>query len=478
MLRHIAEYIASLEMLVGERWRTAQPALSLLSSDDLEKIELVRSETLHNDDAFAKAKFGDAAEVDSRYRKYVSRLGNRLVQVILCCPIEPSLASREKTTFTCLRHLCMGETLLRTKGAFTTQMHLGEVVSRIDYPELVWYAPPAHISLAYFDAVNERGRIATRRLALFRAACNEAVVVSSLLDFWMQLYIPTDRKAELAKRPATIKRAKEFLRKVGLKPTSGVVAIAAARVATTISQLQGNKTLALRWLERSRLALKKESRFTVSTARAYHSQRAFVFRSVNDYINGVADAKKVIALSSPKSSDWYSANNTLLGLQLRSGLFKEAVQTAHEVTRQKNAKQQPALRMRLIKLRELYAKLLTHDYRITLDALKEMKDYPLDASVLRVLVLQGMENLSAATDAMFSLGLHIDRNKATRKDRGYWILSRLIRMFAKHGMNLKECRKIVRFKNYELELPSCKTSQIEHTVIIPLSIWKAIIAKR
>lgn len=478
MLRHIAEYTASLETLAGKRWRMTQPALSLLTIEELRVVDLVRLGTIRNDEALARAIFGPNSKVDFRYRKYVSRLAHRLSQILISCPLTPSLDSRRKTSISCVRNLCVGETLLRTNGDYTTQMQLGEAVSRIDYPDLVWYAPQAHYSLAYYDAVNRRGRIATRRLALFRTACKEALVVSSLLDYWIQLIIPVRRKVDLGKQQASIKRAQDLLRKVGLKPTSGIVAIAASRVATTISQIQGNKTLAIRWLERSRIALKKESRFDASAAREYHSQRAFVFRSVNDYSNGVADAKKVIALSSPESSDWYSANNTLLSLQLRSGQYNEALQTAREVMLQKNVKHQSDLGMRLITLRALYAQLLTHDYSITLNSLKVTKDYPFDAIVLRILLLLGKGNLSKATDAMFSLRLHIDRNKATLKDRPYWLLSRLIRLFAKHGMNLKDCRKIVLFRNYELELTGGKTLAFEHTVISPLSIWKAVIAKR
>lgn len=474
MYKHIAEYVLSIERLAGKRWIRSEPALQLLTTADLKVVAEVRSGRAKTDLDVVKLLFGANARISLRYRRRIGILTRRLALVLLGCPLSRSVDKRKQQSIDCLRHLAIGESLLRSRAPKSARDELHEALSNMVYPELSWYAPPVYLSLAYYHAVNGRGSLARRDLELAITATYEASMTSTLLDHWVRLSIPVRRKSEKERQNLVITSARQTLTRLARKPMSGIIAMAAARLATTLSQLLHNKSLGLRWLEHSRIALEREQRFDKAAAREYHLQRLLMYNMAHDYLAGVAEVRQVVSISPVGSVDWFTAMNSLLHLQLLTAQYTDAFKTANELLVHPNRARISSELSGRIKLRAQYAWLLAHEVTAQINAPYPTDRYPLDRAVLRILFAIRRDQVTEANDAMHSLSRLILRTKNIRRIRDYWLLSRLLTIYADNGHDLKACQKLAVFLRFDHELNDCGWIHEGHTVISPRLIWKAI----
>jgi len=477
MFNQMVEYVDSLSSLGGKRWMEGSLPIVSLSPIEKHAIRMLLSGHINSDKGLAKALYGASAKVDSRYRKRIGRLENRLVDVILTCTLSKSLGERRYDSIACLRNLAVGQTLLRASGSYIPRMHLLAARRAMVYPELMWYAPPVHFALAYFDAFNGWGKRARLELLRGRRAIDEAVQVHTLLELWVHISIPIRKKADKTIRITKVEESRALLTVIDRTAPSGVVAMAAARLATTLSQLEGDTKIALRWLDHARAALSSESRFDQAAEREYYTQRAFVFNTAHDYTRGIAAAQEVVKVCSANSSDWFNAMNVLLHLQLKKGSYIDATKTSELIMRQKAFNKQSANLTSRIDLRVIYARVLTNDTTISIRQVNAHRGFPLDVLVLSSLVYIRKERDADAIRSLIAIKSHVDRVKPLRNNRAVWLLSRLAYMYANAELSLPACRKNNVFNKYLKELSDHQTLKADHTVVSPLQIWRAIIAR-
>ncbi|MDZ4744770.1 MAG: hypothetical protein SGJ05_02070 [bacterium] len=479
MLSHLKEYCDSLVMLGGKRWRLTEPAVSILDTFDLKAIRLVQGNKANNDEYFARKLYpNEDAVVDVRYRRYVLRLTNKLLQIMQTCPIADTMDARKAISIRCMRLLSSAEVLLRTQGYKATRLELLEARSKMIIPELAWFEPKVFFALAHSEHNNRQRSAAIALLQEFKESCAQATIVSELLYYWLQIALRVRYKSDIEYRDRMILAGKQLLANTARKPISGVIGIAASRLATSISTLTHDAKIGLRWLERTRQALKQESLFDTTSLLEYHTQRAFIFRINHDYFNGVVDARKAIALSSPESSAWFSNMNTLVLMQLQSSQYQAALQTSNRIVSRPEFRKQPVTRRELIAIHALYAKVITGCKDVTLTMFKDVTDYTVDVAVLRLLFHAEMNNATKVQDSIVSLARVIDRSRKLRSDRPLWLLTRLLRFMPKHAMDLRECRTTSQFCKYESEIKRTRFMPSDNTVISPLAIWKAFITNR
>ncbi len=133
--------------------------------------------------------------------------------------------------------------------------------------------------------------------------------------------------------------------------------------------------------------------------------------------------------------------------------------------------------VRRIRLRSLYARVLGNDKNVSLRTLKVAEKYVLDSHFLRILVALNTNNSAKAIDGMDTVKRLVNRSEVLRRDRSLQILVRLLATFANTELTLDNCRKRKAFCKYEAELSTYKTMASDVTVISPLSIWKAVVAR-
>ena len=474
MYIHISEYAESLTTLAGKRWLEVAVGARYLTDVDNRILKRILAGQVGNDEILARELFGPKAKVDSQYRRRVSRITERLSRVVLACTLSSTLDERCRTSINCMRGLCVGESLLRTAPGKAARRQFVETLQHIIYPELVWYAPPVYLSLAYNDAVNHRRPATLKYLANARNACNEAMAVFELQEMWVLLSIPVRRRVDREALPNILKRARLLLVKTAKKRISGIISIAAARLANAIAQHTDNVTIGLDWLERSRKALVVEGLFNKTVEREYHQHRLFLFDKAYDYVHAVVEARRVIALSTEDSVSWFSAYFILLQLQLRSGQYIAARKTSDLVLSRRDLRKQPVAILGRLRVRCIYAQVLTSDANVTFRALSAIKKYPLDAIMLRILIARLHHRHTQLDEAVQSLARHIERHVELRRDRSLLLLTKLLTLFSQHGYELYDCRKLSLFRKYEAELTASQTKPTENTVISPLNIWKAI----
>jgi hypothetical protein len=146
MLTQVLEYIDCLSIIGDEAWLLDDSILATLSSTDLTLLQMVVSRQVANDLTLAQLLYGSSATVDGRYRRRIARFENRLAGIVLSCPLSPALGSRRLTSIACLRHLLVGQTLLRAGGTYTNRWHL--LAARVD---------------PYLDPITQEGRQGTLR---------------------------------------------------------------------------------------------------------------------------------------------------------------------------------------------------------------------------------------------------------------------------------------------------------------------------
>lgn len=475
MLIQVLEYIECLDILCGEGWNREDPVVSSLSTSDLTMLHSLISRQPKNDLAFAQSLYGPSASVDGRYRRRIARFENRLAEIVLSCPLSPALGSRRLTSIACLRNLLVGQTLLRAGGTYTNRWHLLAARRAIVYPELMWYAPPIHFALAYYDGFNGRGRSARLELRRGRHAAEEAMNVHDLLELWIHISIPLHRKADKERRKPYITKARALLTELSKSNTSSVVAMAAARLATTLAQLVGDTELGLYWLDRSRKALTTEGRYDTVALREYHAQRAFIFNTANDYKRGVLSARKVVESCDPDSTDWFNAINVLLRFQLKNGDYRQAADTADLIDAQKSLKRQSADLIVKLKLGMVYARVLSHDTSITIRNVKSNSKQPLDVLMLSAMVYRRQGRQPETLKTLESIKSHIDRTRELRRDRPLWLLSRIVSIYARNELSMRNCVLDRRFVRYHKELSSYTIVTAVQGVVSPLQWWKVFV---
>ena len=475
MLAQVLEYIDCLSIIVGTGWMNDESTLASLSISDRTLLQLLLSRHPKNDLGFAQSLYGKAASVDGRYRRRIARFEKRLAEIALSCPLSPALGSRRLTSIACLRNLLIGQTLLRAGGTYTNRWHLQAARRAIVYPELMWYAPPIHFALAYYDGFNGRGRSARLELRRGRHAAEEAMHVHDLLELWIYISIPLHRKADKERRRPFIAKARALLAERAESKTSSIVAMAAARLATTLAQLVGDTELGLYWLDRSRKALTAEGRYDAVALREYHAQRAFIFNTANDFKRGALSARKVVESCDPDSTDWFNASNVLLRLLLKNGELRRAADMADLIDSQKSFKRQSADLVAKLQLGMLYARVLNRDTAITLRNVKSHKSHQLDVLVLSAMVYCQQGRVTEFIRTLEMIKSHIDRTNELRKDRSLWLLSRLLSSYARNELSLRACMLDSRFTRYQKELSTFPYVPAHHSVISALQIWNAIV---
>ncbi len=254
--------------------------------------------------------------------------------------------------------------------------------------------------------------------------------------------------------------------------------MAAARLATTMSQLLQNPTLGIRWLERARSTLVEEQRFTATAAREYHLQRLFLYNMSHDYFAGVVEAQHVVKASAPGSNAWFLAMSTLIHLQLKTSQYTAAIRSSKKAMAHRGMKRITGVLAGRIKLRSVYAQLLGSAKKPSDSLLLTIRRNIVDAAVLRTIYAVAHANKSVAVKALMSLSRLITRHDGMRKSRDYVVFARLLSMYADNNQQLAACKKIPAFAVLEKELQTFLWSVGDHTVIPPRLIWKAIIAHR
>lgn len=474
MYKHVVEYIRSIERLAGMRWRTNMPAKDLLTKVDMKVVAELHCGRAKNDLDVARIMFGANAGIDLRYRRRIGILTRRLALVLLGCPLNRNVDKRKQQSIACVRHLAIGESLLRSGAPKSARIELHESLSKMAYPELCWYAPPVYLSLAYYHAINGRGAMARRDLELATAAAYEASIASTLVVLWVRLSIPVHRKSGKAKQQQLITLARQTLTRVARRPMSGIITMASARLATTLSQLLQNQSLGIRWLEHSRIALERERRFDTAAAREYHLQRLLMYNIAHDYPAGLAEVRQVVLISPRGSVDWFTAMNSLLHLQLLTAQYPDALQTANGLLSHPNKARISSELSGRIKLHAQYAQLLANDGATPRRAHYSSDRYPLDRAVLRILLAIRQNQVTESNDAIHSLSRLILRTKSLRRLRDYWLLSRLLTIYADNGHDLKASQKLAVFLRFDNELNAFGWIHEGQTVISPRLIWKAI----
>lgn len=475
MYKHLSEYAESLVILGGRRWLEVAVGIHFLTATDKKIVRWIQAGHGHSDESLARELFGPKAKVDAKYRRRVSRITHRLSRVVLACTLSSTMDERRRTSINCVRELCIGEALLRTAPGKAARRHFTEALQHIVYPELVWYAPPIYLSFAYYDAVNNRRPATRQSLANARAASEAAMSVFELQEMWVLLTIPVRRKVDREALPALIKQARLLLDKTSRKPITGIIGIAAARLANVIAQRSSDSKIGLGWLEHSRKALLKEGLFNETVQREYHQQRLFLFSDVNDYVHAVNEARRVIALTIENSAAWFSAYYLLLELQLRSGRYSAARKTSDLLLSRRDLRKQPVAILGRLRVRCTYAQVLTSDTNVTVRALSSIKRYPLDVIMIRILIARLHHRRAQLDEAVQSLVRHIERHVERRRDRSLLLLTKLLTSFSQHGCELRDCRKLALFRKYETELTASLMEPAESPVISPLNIWKAVI---
>jgi len=144
------------------------------------------------------------------------------------------------------------------------------------------------------------------------------------------------------------------------------------------------------------------------------------------------------------------------------------------VLSQKYLSKQPVILAGRIRLRALYAQVLTADPNVSMRSFTALRKYPLDAIVLRILLAKQQQHPASVNKAILSLLRYVERTPSLRSDRPVWLLSKVLAYYGQHGHVLHDCRKLSLFRKYEAELTASQTKPTENTVISPLNIWKAI----
>lgn len=475
MLAQVLEYVNCLSIINGKGWMDDESIMASVSTSDQTMLQVLLSRQPKNDLAYAHLLYGPTASVDGRYRRRVARFENRLAEIVLSCPLSPSLGARRLTSIACLRNLLIGQTLLRADGTYTNRWHLLAARRAIVYPELMWYAPPIHFALAYYDGFNGRGRSARLELQRGRDSAKEAMHVHDLLELWIHISIPLHRKADKERRKPFIEKARALLAELSKSNTSSVVAMAAARLATTLAQLVGDTDLGLYWLDRSRKALTTEGRYDTVALREYHAQRAFVFNTANDFKRGVLSARKVVESCDPDSTDWFNAINVLLRFQLKNGDYSQAAATADLIDAQKTFKRQSADLIAKLKLGMVYAWVLSHDSSITIRNVKSNSKQPLDVLMLSAMVYRRQGRQPETIKSLESMKSHIDRTRELRRDRPLWLLSRMVSIYARNELSLRNCVLDRRFVRYQRELANYTIVTAVQGVVSPLQWWRVFV---
>ena len=472
MLAQVLEYVNCLSIINGKGWMDDESIMASLSTSDQTMLQVLLSRQPKNDLAYAQLLYGPTASVDGRYRRRVARFENRLAEIVLSCPLSPALGARRLTSIACLRNLLIGQTLLRADGTYTNRWHLLAARRAIVYPELMWYAPPIHFALAYYDGFNGRGRSARLELQRGRDSAKEAMHVHDLLELWIHISIPLHRE----RRKPFIEKARALLAELSKSNTSSVVAMAAARLATTLAQLMGNTDLGLYWLDRSRKALTTEGRYDTVALREYHAQRAFIFNTANDFKRGVLSARKVVESCDPDSTDWFNAINVLLRFQLKNGDYRQAAATADLIDAQKTLKRQSADLIVKLKLGMVYARVLSHDTSITIRNVRSNSKQPLDVLMLSAMVYRRQGRQPETIKSLESMKSHIDRTRELRRDRPLWLLSRMVSIYARNELSLRNCVLDRRFVRYQRELANYTIVTAVQGAVSPLQWWKVFVS--
>ncbi|MBK6760466.1 MAG: hypothetical protein IPG73_07130 [Ignavibacteria bacterium] len=177
----------------------------------------------------------------------------------------------------------------------------------------------------------------------------------------------------------------------------------------------------------------------------------------------------------PDSTDWFNAINVLLRFQLKSGEYRRAADTADLIDSQKTLKRQSADLIAKLKLGMLYARVLSHDTSITIRNVKSNSKQPLDVLMLSAMVYRGQGRQPETIITLESIKSHIDRTRELRRDRPLWLLSRIVSIYARNELSLRNCVLDRRFVRYQRELANYTIVTAVQGVVSPLQWWKVFV---
>ena len=93
---------------------------------------------------------------------------------------------------------------------------------------------------------------------------------------------------------------------------------------------------------------------------------------------------------------------------------------------QKYLSKQPVILAGRIRLRALYAQVLTADPNVSMRSFTALRKYPLDAIVLRILLAKQQQHPASVNKAILSLLRYVERTPSLRSDRPVWLLSKVL----------------------------------------------------
>lgn len=475
MFNTLSNYVRSLAFLGGKRFLEHRSVSGVLLEDDMHVIRQVQMRLINSDGTLAAYWYPDEANPGLKYRKRAERLCDRIAEAIMNCGLKGVMSDMQRSTVRAARNQCLGELLLWTGGSGIAKRPLLDALRDSKGPESVWRAPAIFFALAYDHAANGRAAEARRSLAHAVESRGIAMRVSSLLELWLDLYLPVRYERDKERHSEALLKAWALLDELARERRIPVVAHAASRLAAVVAQHSRDIEVGLHWLDEMRKGLEGTGLYTAAAKREYHRQRTVLYNHFHMVDLGLEEVNQALQYTLAGSAYWYLNISLLVHLLLRSGKYAEAARTATEALKVDTKRKREGEFAFLMRVRLLYARVLTVDKRLKIETLSIVDRPPLDALVLRLLFGCLRKKEEVRTDAVESLRRHVARTKALRTFRPMWLLTRLLTMLSAEAFKLDKCRLNDVFCAYEAELKSDESTPRVDPMITPLAIWTAIV---
>ena len=166
----------------------------------------------------------------------------------------------------------------------------------------------------------------------------------------------------------------------------------------------------------------------------------------------------------------------LLRFQLKNGDYRQAAATADLIDAQKTLKRQSADLIVKLKLGMVYVRVLSHDTSITIRNVRSNSKQPLDVLMLYALVYRHHSRIPETIKSLESMKNHIDRTRELRRDRPLWLLSRMVSIYARNELSLRNCVLDRRFVRYQREFANYTIVTAVQGVVSPLQWWKVFVS--
>ncbi len=131
--------------------------------------------------------------------------------------------------------------------------------------------------------------------------------------------------------------------------------------------------------------------------------------------------------------------------------------------------------IRLTTSNDGYARVLSHDTSITIRNVRSNSKQPLDIHMLSALVYRRQGRQPETIKSLESMKSHIDRTRELRRDRPLWLLSRIVSIYARNELSLRNSVLDREFTRYHNELNTQSLTPTNQSVISAQQVFKTIV---